>query len=310
MIESLDNLNVPPGDRARILLEALPYIRQFHGRRIVIKYGGSAMTNPELKKHFAEDIALISFIGMRPIIVHGGGPQIGELLKKIGKETRFVRGLRVTDEETMDVVEMVLVARVNKEVVSMINFCGAKAVGISGRDGGLIRAKKARPAKLAGIDEDLGLVGDVDKINARLVDCLEQGGFVPVIAPVGAGPDGKPYNINADTAAGALASALAAEKFILLTDVAGVLDANGQLISSLPEDEAEGLIRQGIASEGMIPKLRCCLTALRGGVMKAHIIDGRTPHAVLLELLTDEGIGTEIVRERAPGIAGSSAGAR
>lgn len=305
MMTSLENLEIPPAQRARILLEALPYIRQFHGRRIVIKYGGSAMTHPELKRQFAEDIALLSFIGMRPVIVHGGGPQIGELLKRIGKETRFIRGLRVTDEETMDVVEMVLVARVNKEVVSMINLFGAKAVGISGRDGGLIRAKKARPAKLAGVNEDLGLVGEVDRIQPRIVDCLEQGGFVPVIAPVGAGPDGKPYNINADTAAGALAAALGAERFILLTDVSGVLDGEGHLISSLPEDEADGLIRDGVASEGMIPKLRCCLTALRGGVPKAHIIDGRTPHAVLLELLTDEGIGTEIVRERAPGLSRS-----
>ncbi len=260
------------------------------------------MTDDRLKADFAVDVALLSFIGMKPVIVHGGGPQIGELLKKIGKESRFVKGLRVTDEETMDVVEMVLVAKVNKDVVSMINQHGGKAVGISGRDGGLIKAKKAPPARVAGIDEDLGLVGEVDKIEPDLIASLEARGFIPVIAPVGAGPDGKPYNINADTAAGALSASLKAEKFILLTDVPGVLDKNQQLVSSVPEDQAEQLIRDGIASGGMIPKIRCCLAALRGGVPKAHIIDGRVPHAVLLELLTDQGIGTEIVRERPPGM--------
>jgi acetylglutamate kinase len=292
----------PPEQRAKILVEALPYIRQFRGRRIVIKFGGSAMINEDLKSDFAEDTALLSLIGLRPIIVHGGGPQIGELLKKIGKESRFVQGLRVTDEETMDVVEMVLVARVNKNIVSMINYHGGKAVGISGRDGGLIRAKKARPAKLADTDEDLGLVGEVEKINPELIASLEERGFIPVIAPVGAGPGEKPYNINADTAAGALAAALGVEKFIVLTDTAGVLDTDGNLISTLSEDQAEALITQGIASGGMIPKLRCCLAALAGGAPKAHIIDGRVPHGLLLEILTEEGIGTEIVRERAPGI--------
>ncbi|MBM3300970.1 MAG: acetylglutamate kinase [Deltaproteobacteria bacterium] len=293
--------NTPPALRARILVEALPYIRNFKGRRIVIKYGGSAMTEAALKNDFAQDVALLSFVGMKPVIVHGGGPQIGELLKKIGKETRFVKGLRVTDEETMDVVEMVLVAKVNKDVVSMINYHGGRAVGLSGRDGGLIRAKKARPARLADTDEDLGLVGEVDKINPELISSLEERGFIPVIAPVGAGPDEKPYNINADTAAGALSAALKAEKFILLTDVPGVMDKDNQLISSLSEDQAADLIRTGAASGGMIPKIRCCLSALHGGVPKAHVIDGRVPHALLLELLTEKGIGTEIVRERAPG---------
>ena len=292
--------NLPPEQRAEILAEALPYIRSFRGKRIVIKYGGSAMTDERLKKYFAEDIALMSFIAMKPVIVHGGGPQIGALLKKIGKESRFISGLRVTDAETMDVVEMVLVAKVNKDVVSLINSYGGRAVGISGRDGGLIKAKKAK--RLAGVDEDLGLVGDVEKINPEIISCLESGGFVPVVAPVGAGPDEKPFNINADTAAGALSAALKAEKFLLLTDVPGVLDQEKSVISSLSEFQAEELLKLGIASGGMIPKIRCCLSALRGGVPKAHIIDGRVPHALLLEMLTDEGIGTEIVRERAPGI--------
>ena len=259
------------------------------------------MTDERLKRYFAEDIALMSFIGVKPVIVHGGGPQIGALLKKIGKESRFISGLRVTDAETMDVVEMVLVAKVNKDVVSLINSYGGRAVGISGRDGGLIKAKKAK--RLAGVDEDLGLVGDVEKINPEIISCLESGGFVPVVAPVGAGPDEKPFNINADTAAGALSAALKAEKFLLLTDVPGVLDQEKSVISSLSEFQAEELLKLGIASGGMIPKIRCCLSALRGGVPKAHIIDGRVPHALLLEMLTDEGIGTEIVRERAPGIS-------
>jgi acetylglutamate kinase len=295
--------SITPLQRAKVLAQALPYIRKFSGKRIVIKYGGSAMIDENLKKDFAEDVALLSFIGLRPIIVHGGGPQIGELLKKLGKESKFIKGLRVTDEETMNVVEMVLVAKVNKDVVSLINSYGGRAVGISGRDGGLIKAKKARPARLAGIDEDLGLVGDVDKINPELISCLEDRGFIPIIAPVGAGPGEKPYNINADTAAGALSAALKAERFILLTDVSGVMDPEGNLISSMVEDHAEALIKEGTASGGMIPKIKCCLNALRGGVPKAHIIDGRAPHALLLELLTDEGIGTEIVRERPPGVS-------
>lgn len=291
-----------PALRARILVEALPYIRNFRGKRVLIKYGGSAMLNEDLKRDFAEDIALLGFIGIKPIIVHGGGPQIGELLKKIGKESRFVKGLRVTDQETMDVVEMVLVAKVNKDVVSLINFYGGRAVGLSGRDGKLIRAKKAQPARLAGVDEDLGLVGEVERINPGVINALEDQGFIPVVAPVGAGPLEKPYNINADTAAGALAAALEAEKFILLTDVVGVIDKENELVSSLTEDQAGTMIKNGDISGGMIPKVRSCLNAIRGGVPKAHIIDGRVPHALLLEILTDEGIGTEIVRDRAPGL--------
>ncbi len=302
MTQPNPTISTSPDQRARILIEALPYLRMFQGKRIVIKYGGSAMTDQSLKESFAEDVVLLSFVGIKPIIVHGGGPQIGELLKKVGKESRFVKGLRVTDAETMDVVEMVLVASVNKDVVSLINSQGGRAVGISGRDGPLIKARKARPAKLADMDVDLGLVGDVDSIDPTLIDSLEQQGFIPVVAPVGSGPGGKPYNINADTAAGALAAAVGADKFILLTDVQGVLDSLGELISSLSEDQAEELIENGTAAGGMIPKLKCCLGALRGGVPKAHIIDGRVSHALILEILSDEGIGTEIVREKAPGI--------
>jgi acetylglutamate kinase len=302
MSENPDPCTIPPDIRARVLVEALPYIIAFRGKRIVIKYGGSAMTRDDLKADFAADIALLAYVGIKPIIVHGGGPQIGALLKQIGIESRFVEGLRVTDEKTMDVVEMVLVAKVNKDIVSLINCQGGRAVGLSGRDGGLIRARKARPARLAHQDVDLGLVGDVERIDAELISTLEDRGFIPVIAPVGTGPEGKPYNINADTAAGAIASALNAEKFMLLTDVAGVLDRDEKLISSLSEDEAQDFVATGVATGGMIPKLRCCLNALRGGVPKAHIIDGRVPHAVLLEILTDRGIGTEIVREKAPGL--------
>ena len=299
---SMQEESATPAMRARILVEALPYIRNFRGKRVLIKYGGSAMLNEDLKRDFAEDIALLGFIGVKPIIVHGGGPQIGELLKKIGKESRFIKGLRVTDQETMDVVEMVLVAKVNKDVVSLINFYGGKAVGLSGRDGKLIRARKAQPARLAGIDEDLGLVGEVERINPGVITALEDQGFIPVVAPVGAGPQEKPYNINADTAAGALAAALDAEKFVLLTDVSGVIDKNRELVSSLTEDQAENMINNGEISGGMIPKVRSCLNAIRGGVPKAHIIDGRVAHALLLEILTDEGIGTEIVRDKAPGL--------
>jgi acetylglutamate kinase len=302
MNTSSEPANMVPVEPAEILVAALPYIQRYWGKRIVIKYGGSAMTDAALKRNFAVDVTLLRLIGMKPIIVHGGGPQIGELLKKIGKESRFVRGLRVTDEETMDVVEMVLVAKVNKDVVSMINQEGGRAVGISGRDGGLIKARKARPARVEETDEDLGLVGEVETIDPELVSSLEERGFIPVIAPVGTGPGGKPYNINADTAAGAISAALEAEKFLLLTDVSGVLDREKHLISSLTEEKVEDLINREVVSGGMIPKIRCCLAALRGGVPKAHIIDGRVPHALLLELLTDQGVGTEIVRDHSSGM--------
>jgi acetylglutamate kinase len=260
------------------------------------------MINHDLKMRFAQDVSLLSYVGIKPIIVHGGGPQIGELLKKIGKESIFVQGLRVTDEETMDYVEMVLVAKVNKDIVSLINQVGGRAVGLSGRDGRLITAKKAQIGSLAHEDADLGLVGEVDRIEPEVITSLENMGFTPVIAPVGAGPDGKPYNINADSAAGALCAHLGAEKFVLLTDTPGVVGEDGEIISSLNEDHAEELIRSGLISGGMIPKVRCCISALAGGAPKAHIVDGRTPHAVLLEILTQSGVGTEIVRMKAPGL--------
>jgi acetylglutamate kinase len=301
-MQTAEPLDLKPEHRARILIEALPYIRSFSGKRLVIKYGGSAMTEPRLRGFFAQDIALLSLVGIKPIIVHGGGPQIGALLKRVGKESRFIEGLRVTDQETMDIVEMVLVASVNKDIVATINRHGGRAVGISGRDGGLITARKARPARIADPAADLGLVGEVESIDCDIIATLEDRGFIPVVAPVGAGSDGQPYNINADAAAGALAAALGAERFLLLTDVVGVLNPGGELISSVSEDEVEDLIREGVVSGGMEPKLRCCMVALQGGVPKAHVIDGRVPHGVILELMTDAGIGTEIVRERAPGL--------
>lgn len=273
------------------LLEALPYIRQFYGKTIVIKYGGHAMIEERLKASFARDIILMKYVGLNPVIVHGGGPQIGELLKKLGKESRFVKGIRVTDEETMDVVEMVLVGKVNKEIVGMINHFGGKAVGLSGKDGGLIKAKKIKSK-----GEDMGMVGEVKSINPKVIETLDQSKFIPVIAPVGVGDDGKTYNINADTVAGKIASALKAEKLILLTDVQGVLDKNKKLISVLSAQEAKNLVRKEIATGGMIPKLECCLDALKGGVSKSHIIDGRIEHAVLLEVFTNAGVGTEIYK--------------
>ena len=277
--------------KVETLLESLPYIRQFYDKTIVIKYGGHAMTEERLKQSFAKDIILMKYVGLNPVIVHGGGPQIGELLKKLGKESRFVKGIRVTDEETMDVVEMVLVGKVNKEIVALINHYGGKAVGLSGKDGGLIKAKKMKTK-----GEDMGMVGEVKSVNPKVIETLDRDKFIPVIAPVGVGDDGKTYNINADTVAGKIAAALKAEKLILLTDVQGVLDKNKKLISALSVAEAKRLIKNETATGGMIPKLECCLDALKGGVSKAHIIDGRVEHAVLLEVFTDAGVGTEIYK--------------
>ena len=277
--------------KVETLLESLPYIRQFYGKTIVIKYGGHAMIEENLKQSFAKDIILMKYVGLNPVVVHGGGPQIGELLKKLGKESRFVKGIRVTDSETMDVVEMVLVGKVNKEIVGLINHYGGKAVGLSGKDGGLIKAKKLR-AKGA----DMGMVGDVKTVNPKVIETLDRDKFIPVIAPVGVGDDGKTYNINADTVAGRIAASLKAEKLILLTDVQGVLNKDKKLISALSVAEAKKLIKNETATGGMIPKLECCLDALKGGVSKAHIIDGRVEHAVLLEVFTDAGVGTEIYK--------------
>ncbi len=276
---------------AGVLAEALPYIQKFHGKTIVIKYGGNAMVDEALKQSFARDIVLMKLVGMNPVVVHGGGPQISTLLEKLGKKSEFVDGLRVTDRETMDVVEMVLGGLVNKEIVAAINARGGKAVGLTGKDGSLIRARKLT-REGAGDDFDYGHVGEIDAIDPALVHSLDQVNFIPVIAPIGVGPDGHAYNINADTVAGKLASTLGAEKLILLTNTRGVLDENGELLSGLSTRETEGLIQRGVIGGGMLPKVHCALDAVRAGVKSAVIIDGRIEHAILLELFTDQGVGT------------------
>jgi acetylglutamate kinase len=287
-------------ERAEILLEALPYIRRFYNKTIVIKYGGHAMVDAELKDLFARDVVMMKYIGIHPVVVHGGGPQIGSFLKKLGKDSKFVQGMRVTDEETMDIVEMVLVGKVNKEIVGLINQHGGKAVGLSGKDGDLIRAEKyylseekakATPPEII----DIGLVGKVKSINAELIVSLGNNGFIPVIAPTGLGDNGETYNINADIVAGEVAAALKAEKLVLLTDVEGVINADGKLVNTMKDRDVISMIDTGTISGGMYPKVKCCLKALKGGVKKAHIVDGRLKHAVLLEIFTDRGIGTEIV---------------
>jgi acetylglutamate kinase len=289
-------------ERADILLEALPYIRRFYNKTVVVKYGGHAMVDDVLKDSFARDLVLMKYIGIHPVVVHGGGPQIGNFLKKVGKDSQFIQGMRVTDEETMNIVEMVLVGSVNKEIVGMMNRHGGKAVGLSGKDGNLIQAEKyylsAEKAKDTPPEIiDIGLVGKVTSINAELITSLARDGFIPVIAPTGVGPEGQTFNINADLVAGAVASALKAEKLVLLTDVSGVWDANAELINTMNREHVVRLIDEGVIKGGMFPKVKCCLKALRGGVSKAHIIDGRLKHAVLLEMFTDRGIGTEIVEE-------------
>lgn len=286
-------------EKAEVLIEALPYIRRFYHKTMVVKYGGAAMGDEDLKEGFAMDIVLMKYVGLNPVVVHGGGPQIGQVLQRMGKTSTFVQGLRVTDQETMDVVEMVLGGKVNKEIVDRMNRCGGKAVGLSGKDGGLIRAKKLRLSPQAQGDAppelvDLGMVGEVEEINSDIIKTLDDGDFIPVIAPVGVGEDGKTYNINADLVAGKVAAALRAEKLILLTDVPGVLGKDGNLITSLQVQEAKDLIAQGIVSTGMIPKITCSLEALAGGAVKAHIIDGRVKHALILEIFTDGGVGTEL----------------
>jgi len=291
-----------PIDKANVLVEALPYIRRFYGKTVVIKYGGSAMEEDRLKRNFALDVVLLKYIGIHPVVVHGGGPQIGQLLTRMGKKSQFVEGMRVTDKETMDVVEMVLVGKVNQEIVSLINQQGGKAVGLSGKDGKLITAKKLKLTKSRGKGKppeviDIGMVGEVKTINPGVIDSLERENFIPVIAPIGVGEEGETYNINADLVAGKVASALNAEKLILLTDVEGVLNEKKQLIPTLDAKQAKRMITQKVISSGMIPKVNCCLEALEEGVRKAHIIDGRVEHAVLLEIFTDVGIGTQISRE-------------
>ena len=281
--------------RAEMLIEALPYIRAFHGKTLVIKYGGVAMEQSSLKEQFAKDVVLLRLVGIRPVIVHGGGPQIGTLMKRLGKEPRFVGGMRVTDEETVEIVEMVLVGKINKEIVGLINHFGGRAVGLSGKDGNLIRAKKRLHRDEAGALIDIGLVGEVEKVDPEPIRLLEEHGFIPVIAPVGVGSGGETYNINADLVAGDVAAALVAEKLIHLTDVAGIAGEDRQLVSTLTKREAERLIKAGIIDGGMLPKVESSLRALAGGAQKAHIIDGRMAHAILLEVFTKEGIGTEII---------------
>ncbi len=287
---------------AKLLMESLPYISQFHGQSVVIKYGGHAMKDESLRRAFAKNIVLLKYIGINPVIVHGGGPQIGRMLDSLGISCEFREGLRVTDDATMDVVEMVLVGRVNKDIVNLINLNGGKAVGLSGKDGWLIKASKLEmyldhenaPPELI----DLGNVGEVVTIETSLIRSLEHEGFIPVIAPVGVDERGRTYNINADSVAGAVAAALKAKRLILLTDVTGVLDKNGQLVSSFTLPAAAMAIGDGTVRGGMIPKMKCCLEALDAGVEKAHIIDGRIENSVLLELFTPGGIGTEIVRNK------------
>ena len=287
-------------DRARVLIEALPYIRRFNGATIVVKYGGHAMVDEKLKQEFALDIILMKYVGMNPVVVHGGGPQIGDFLKKLSIESEFVDGMRVTDRQTMDVVEMVLVGKVNKEIVALINRNGGSAVGLSGKDGHLISAKKMKYLKRGGEDQapeiiDMGMVGEITSVDNGILVTTMESEFIPVIAPVGSGKEGETYNINADLVAGEIASSLSARKLVLLTDTEGVLDENGTLISTLKVEEAQELIEDGTIKGGMIPKVKCCLAALAAGVDKAHIIDGRAPHAILLEILTKIGVGTEIV---------------
>ncbi len=274
---------------AEILLEALPYIRRFAGKTVVVKYGGNAMIDDELKQAFARDIVLLKYVGIQPVVVHGGGPQINRMLESLDIQSSFVRGQRVTDASTMRVVEMILAGEINGEIVSNIDQAGGRAAGLSGKDGGLIRARR--------LDEDLGQVGQVEGIDAEVIEALQARGFIPIVAPVGSGLDGETLNINADTVAGKLAEALGAEKLLLLTDIEGLQDGDGQLISSLTVSEARGLIDSGVVDGGMIPKVQCCLEALGGGVRMVHIIDGRVKHAPLLELFTNEGVGTEVHRD-------------
>jgi len=275
-------------EKIQTLLEALPYIKSFSGSTFVIKYGGAAMEEEELKKEFAKDVVLLKYVGIHPVIVHGGGPKIGKTLRDLKIPTTFVDGLRVTDEKTLEVVEMVLSGHINKEIVKNINDMGGKAIGLSGKDGRLLVAQKVE-------GKDLGLVGEILDVDVAIIKDINKHGYIPVIAPLADGIDGKSYNINADTAAGSIAKALGADKLILLTDVTGVLDADGKLLSSLKRKDIKSLIQEKTISGGMIPKVECCLDALQGGVKETHIIDGRIPHAILLEIFTDSGIGTQII---------------
>ena len=285
-----------PALKAQILAEALPYIKRFHGKTIVVKYGGNAMTEPALQKSFAHDVVLLKLVGMNPVVVHGGGPQIEAVLKQIGKKGEFVQGMRVTDAETMDVVEMVLGGAVNKDIVTLINQAGGKAVGLTGQDGAFIRARKLmladkdRPEQML----DIGQVGEIESIDPQVISALEVGGFIPVVAPIGVGANGESFNINADLVAGKLAEILKAEKLVLLTNTPGVLDKDGELLTGLTARRIDALFADGTLSGGMLPKISSALDAARSGVKSVHIIDGRVEHALLLEILTDQGVGTLI----------------
>jgi acetylglutamate kinase len=301
-VKEIDNFEADSATRiAKVLTEALPYIRRFKGKTLVVKYGGNAMIDEDLKNGFARDIVLLKTVGINPVVVHGGGPQIGQLLQRLGKTSEFVQGMRVTDEETMDVVEMVLGGLVNKEIVNLINRHGGSAVGLTGKDGDLVRASKIVMTQLSPETDvpeiiDLGHVGEVKSIDPAIVDMLVQGNFIPVIAPIGVGDDGFSYNINADLVAGKLAEVLKAEKLLLLTNTRGILDKSGGLLTGLSLADVDALIADGTISGGMIPKVRCATDALNGGVGSVHIIDGRVEHAVLLELFTDRGVGTLLQR--------------
>ena len=286
-------------DKAKILAEALPYIRRFHGKTIVIKYGGNAMIEENLKQGFARDVVLLKLVGMNPVIVHGGGPQINEMLKRVGKQGEFIQGMRVTDAETMNIVEMVLGGLVNKEIVNLINQHGGLAVGLTGKDGGFVRAKKMLVQDRERVDQwlDIGQVGEIESIDSALIELLQTRDFIPVIAPIGVGKNGESYNINADLVAGELARVINAEKLILLTNTPGVLDKEGNLLTGLTAAKVDGLIADGTVSGGMIPKIGSALEAVKRGVKSCHIIDGRVEHGLLLEVLTDEGVGTLIMSE-------------
>ena len=285
---------------AQVLTEALPYIQKFHGHTVVIKYGGNAMIDEQLKNNFARDVVLMKLVGINPIIVHGGGPQIGDLLNKLGIESKFVSGMRITDADTMDVVQMVLGGLVNKEIVSLINTHGGRAVGITGKDGGLLKARKLSAQT---VDEDteesvdIGQVGEITEVNVDVLETLTESQFIPIIAPIGVGEDGESYNINADIVAGKVAEALSASKLVLLTNTPGILDAEQTTLSGLSKTDVESLISNGIINEGMLPKVDCALSAVSSGVRSVQIIDGRVPHALLLEIFTDSGVGTQILAD-------------
>jgi len=285
---------------AQVLTEALPYIQQFHGHTVVIKYGGNAMIDEQLKHNFARDVVLMKLVGINPIIVHGGGPQIGDLLNKLGIESKFVSGMRITDADTMDVVQMVLGGLVNKEIVSLINTHGGRAVGITGKDGGLLKARKLSTQAIDADTEetiDIGQVGEITEVNVDVLETLTGSQFIPIIAPIGVGDDGESYNINADIVAGKVAEALSASKLVLLTNTPGILDAQHKTLSGLSKADVEALISKGVINEGMLPKVECALSAVSSGVSSVQIIDGRVPHALLLEIFTDSGVGTQILAD-------------